>query len=161
MSFGEIYYNSRQALKSQKTSWIHMTLTGEIQGVFCNLVRENLLNYNGPLCIISQIPVLISCSIHLSVVINVPSGPCWSICSGPLSGSASYIVLTQETGLTHCGQDKMDTIFQTSFSNAFSWMKMYKFWLRFHWSLFPRVQLTNSSISSDNGLAPARRQAII
>ena len=25
---------------------------------------------------------------------------------------------------------------------CFSWMKMYKFWLRFHWSLFPRVQLT-------------------
>ena len=26
--------------------------------------------------------------------------------------------------------------------NAFSWMKIYKFRLRFHWSLFPRVQLT-------------------
>ena len=29
----------------------------------------------------------------------------------------------------------MAAIFQT-FSNAFSWMKMYEFWLRFHWSLF-------------------------
>ena len=36
----------------------------------------------------------------------------------------------------------MATIFQTAFSNAFSWMKMYKFPLRFNWSLFPRVQLT-------------------
>ena len=44
--------------------------------------------------------------------------------------------------LTHWGQDKMAAIFQTTFSNAFSWMKMYKFWLRFHWSLFPRVPLT-------------------
>ena len=35
----------------------------------------------------------------------------------------------------------MAAIFQT-FSNAFSWMKMYKFRLRFHWSLFPRFQLT-------------------
>ena len=35
----------------------------------------------------------------------------------------------------------MAAIFQTTFSNAFSWMKMYKFRLRFHWSLFPRVQL--------------------
>ena len=25
--------------------------------------------------------------------------------------------------LTHCGRDKMATIFQTTFSNAFSWMK--------------------------------------
>ena len=44
--------------------------------------------------------------------------------------------------LTHWGRDKMAAIFQTTFSNAFSWMKMFKFRLRFHWSLFPRVQLT-------------------
>ena len=41
--------------------------------------------------------------------------------------------------LTHWGRDKMAAIFQTTFSNAFSWMKMFKFRLRFHWSLFPRV----------------------
>ena len=34
----------------------------------------------------------------------------------------------------------MAAIFQTTFSNAFSWMKMHEFRLRFHWSLFPRVQ---------------------
>ena len=44
--------------------------------------------------------------------------------------------------LTHWGRDKMVAIFQTTFSNAFSWMKMFKFRLKFHWSLFPRVQLT-------------------
>ena len=44
--------------------------------------------------------------------------------------------------LTHWGRDKMAAIFQTTFPNAFSWMKMFKFRLRFHWSLFPRVQLT-------------------
>ena len=31
---------------------------------------------------------------------------------------------------------------QTTFSNAFSGMKLYKFRLRFHWTLFARVQLT-------------------
>ena len=36
----------------------------------------------------------------------------------------------------------MATIFQTTFSNEFSWMKMYKFRSRFHWSLFRRIQLT-------------------
>ena len=35
----------------------------------------------------------------------------------------------------------MDAISQTTFSNAFSWMKMFEFRLKFHWSLFPRVQL--------------------
>ena len=44
--------------------------------------------------------------------------------------------------LTHWGQDKMAAISQTAFSNAFSWMKMYEFRLKFHWSLFLRVELT-------------------
>ena len=44
-------------------------------------------------------------------------------------------------GLPHWSRDKMAAIFQTTFSNAFSWMKMFKFRLRFHGSLFPRVQL--------------------
>ena len=44
--------------------------------------------------------------------------------------------------LTHWGRDKIDAISQTTFSSAFSWMKMYAFWLKFHWSLFVRVPLT-------------------
>ena len=31
---------------------------------------------------------------------------------------------------------------QTIFSKAFSWIKIYEFSLIFHWSVFPRVQLT-------------------
>ena len=38
--------------------------------------------------------------------------------------------------LAHWGRDKMSAISQTTFSNAFSWMKMYGFRLRFHLSLF-------------------------
>ena len=44
--------------------------------------------------------------------------------------------------LTHWGRDKMDAISQTTLSNAFLRMKMLKFWLKFHCSLFLRVQLT-------------------
>ena len=51
------------------------------------------------------------------------------------------------SGLIYWGQNKMDTIFHTTFSNAFSWLKMYEFQLRFHWSLFLRVQLTISPAS--------------
>ena len=43
---------------------------------------------------------------------------------------------------THWGRDKMAAIFQTTLSNAFSWMKMLEFRLKFHWNLFIRVQLT-------------------
>ena len=44
--------------------------------------------------------------------------------------------------LLHWDRDKMDAISQTTFSSAFSWMRMYVFRLKFHWSLFLRVQLT-------------------
>ena len=49
----------------------------------------------------------------------------------------------------------MAVISQTTFSNVFSWMKMYDFRLRFQWSLFLRFQLTKFQ-HSDNGLAPSR-----
>ena len=52
-----------------------------------------------------------------------------------------YMVFNQST-LTHWGRDRMAAISQTTFSIAFSWMKMYEFQLSFHWSLFLRVQLT-------------------
>ena len=37
---------------------------------------------------------------------------------------------------------KMAAISQTTLSNAFSWMKMLEFRLKFHWSLFLSAQLT-------------------
>ena len=47
-----------------------------------------------------------------------------------------------ENYLTHWGRDKMDAISQTTISNRFSWVKIYEFRLKFHWSLFVRIQLT-------------------
>ena len=52
----------------------------------------------------------------------------------------SYPCISVE--LTHWGRDKMDAISQTTFSRAFSSMKIVVFWLNFHWNLFSRVQLT-------------------
>ena len=43
---------------------------------------------------------------------------------------------------THWGRDKMTTVSLTTLSNAFSWMTLLEFRLRFHWSSFLRVQLT-------------------
>ena len=48
----------------------------------------------------------------------------------------------RKTALTHWGRDKMDAIFQTTFSSEFSRMKMDKFRLRFHWNLFLGFELT-------------------
>ena len=44
--------------------------------------------------------------------------------------------------LTYWGRDEMNNISQTTFSNVFCSMKMFESRLKFHWSLFPRVQLT-------------------
>ena len=43
--------------------------------------------------------------------------------------------------LTHWGRDKIAAISQTTFSNAFSWMKINEFCLRFHWNLFLSCKL--------------------
>ena len=42
---------------------------------------------------------------------------------------------------THWGREKMTAIFYTTYSKPFSSMKIV-FWLKFHWNLLPRVQLT-------------------
>ena len=56
-----------------------------------------------------------------------------------------HVTLMAITGITipvpYLG-DKMGDIFQTTFWNVFSWIKIVVFWLKFHWKLFPRVQLT-------------------
>ena len=44
--------------------------------------------------------------------------------------------------LTHFPLDKMAAISQTIFSDTFSWMKSFVFWLKFHWSFFLMLQLT-------------------
>ena len=44
--------------------------------------------------------------------------------------------------LTHWGRDKMVAIFADIIFRCILWMKMFEFWLRYHWSLFLSVQLT-------------------
>ena len=44
---------------------------------------------------------------------------------------------------THWGRDKVADVFQTTFSNADSWMKTSEFRSAFHWSSFLKVQMTN------------------
>ena len=83
-------------------------------------------------------------------------------------GSAQYfldhLLSLVHIELTHWGRDKMDAILQTRISSVFSWMKVLEFRLKFHWSLFLNVTkgpVNNTSIGSNNGSAPSRRQAII
>ena len=42
----------------------------------------------------------------------------------------------------HWGRDKMAAVFLTTFWNAFSWIKIHEFYLRFHWNVFGKFELT-------------------
>ena len=66
----------------------------------------------------------------------IPPG-CVEGLSQLLASVQVYYTLRQRQNGRHFTDDS-----QTTFSNVFSWMKMYEFWLKFHWSLFLRVQLT-------------------
>ena len=55
----------------------------------------------------------------------------------------------------------MADVFQTTFSNAFSWLKIFEVQLKFHWICSQGSNWQYANIVSDNGLAPNRRQAII
>ena len=54
-----------------------------------------------------------------------------------LSYAESGILQRNLMILTHSGQDKMHAILQT----AFSWIRIFVFWFKFHWNLFARFQL--------------------
>ena len=83
-----------------------------------------------------------------------PAGPdvdiCWLYlwrvpscinCTSASMVSPCHWFDVQLSMLTHWGRDNMATIFQTTFSYAFSWMKMNDIRLKFHWSLYLRFQL--------------------
>ena len=75
--------------------------------------------------------------------------------------SEKLISRFKPNNLTHWGHDEMTAIFQTTFSNVFSWMKMYEFRLGFHLGLFLMVQLTTSSIGLDKDLAPLSESMMV
>ena len=56
---------------------------------------------------------------------------------------------------------KWPPFWQTTFSNAFAWMKIIELLFKFHWSFILAVKLTITQHVFDNGLAPNRGRVII
>ena len=65
----------------------------------------------------------------------------WGRGSRPISSVPNFLILLFFSLLTYLSLDKMAAILQMIFSDAFLWMKMYEFWLKFHWGFLFRVQL--------------------
>ena len=114
------------------------------QMVVCNYL--SMLNVNEVKTWMSNYPphktmdIIIYPGHYLSETMLVKEAPRGEIMS------VAFTKLRQSPGLfdllTYWGRDEMNNILQATFSNVYSSMKMFEFRLRFHWSLFPRVQLT-------------------
>ena len=77
---------------------------------------------------------------YMSYFLSLAKTVIWHMMKYTVVISYSYPVCT---GLINTLRwDKMADFFQTTFSNAFSWMKMCEFRLKIHWSLFLKVLLT-------------------
>ena len=79
---------------------------------------------------------------HWCWIITILVSRLITIMGKALTKGQQYVKRFHVAVLTHWGRDKMAAVSQTTLSNAFSWMKMSEFRLRFHWSFFLRVQLT-------------------
>ena len=103
----------------------------------CGLVNQSFYRIQ-----VIHLPILLRvASLRLDVITPIPG---YWIClvreNLSLTKPQQYMNHVHIDGLTHWGRDKMDAISQTTLSNAFLWMKMLEFWLKFHWSLFLRFQ---------------------
>ena len=92
------------------------------------------------LCCSTLLVYIIYITIHKLLYTPPPrSSQTESLNHHPAMGRKCFLA---SVALTHWGRDKMAVIFLTTLSNAFSWIKIFKFRLRCHWRLLPRDQLT-------------------
>ena len=86
--------------------------------------------------------------------LETPSCPLWCQSNDCGINEAEQCIISQDIEfskniptsapeeLTHWARDKMADIFQTTYWNAFSWIKILEFRIQFDWNLFLRVQFT-------------------
>ena len=78
----------------------------------------------------------------LTIDVCIKYWTCRSFRWGHKHAGCCYIRYPSEKYLNTLRPSQMDAIWQTTFSSAFSWIKMFEFLLTFHWSLFLRVEST-------------------
>ena len=109
--------------------------------LFCDIASitcSERLQWQHQMCVLDLRDILLSIMLSNPCFMLVDRHIIW-----PLAKSVTFHYVYNFDGLTYCVRDKMAAILQTAFSNACFWVKiMFEFWLKFPWSLFPRVQLT-------------------
>ena len=88
----------------------------------------------------------LDCTINLNILSAEQNG--WHLADDISKCNFMYKIVVvwlifHQSFLTHWGRDKICTILQTTFSSAFSSIKIFIFWLKFHLNMFPRAQSTS------------------
>ena len=137
IDFAIFFFICFPVLCSKTFGWHHLNITkSRLISPATRLFIQKLIqvaNKTSKLCIIVPF-VLGFCAQRVNNVMIT----CFQVMT------STWFMYSSGGSLTHWGQDKMDAISWTTFSNAFSWIKMFEYRLKFHWSLFLRVQLTIS-----------------
>ena len=118
--------------------WDHNKMVDILQTPFCNFLKDNF-----HLLIQTSLKLVFERPIHKEHWFKSLVPDRHKPVPEPLM--IQFTNMNMQPGLNdlkHWGRGEMAASFQTTFSNTFSWMKMYEFHLIFHWSLFLRFKLT-------------------
>ena len=139
----EVYNTTAMVFGDDGTSWCYASKASIIYQRFrASMYSSTELGY-GLFCLIYWLPLQNNsfCSIFIFSYHPQHLQSCRHI-NAMASQITMVSIVCSTLCLIHWGRDKMAAISQTTFPNAFSWMKMYGFRLRFHCSLFQRFELT-------------------
>ena len=136
-------WSTSTTIRRQVTTWSNVDLSSITNMHYLPTVTNHISNPLSsvhPICINSLINFVLELVSHLLRVKQWKKKnnvALFSMLIGyQLKALLNWFIISS---LTHWGRDN---IFQTTFWKAFSWMKMFDFRLRFHGTLFHRVQLT-------------------
>ena len=112
--------------------------------IFLGIYCKHLELISWPLAKLSLLDVLYDCTTEIMIIaIGCPSKNGTGFILIASVCVTSKLLFTDNTDfINNLRRRKMTAISQTTFSDAFSWMKIYEFRLTFIWNLFLRAQLS-------------------
>ena len=82
---------------------------------------------------------------YINILLQEPNIMCYVLSFFAMVVMLLIFTYTISQQLINWGRDKMAAFLQMIFSSTFSWMKIFEFWSKFHWSLFTRVRPINNT----------------
>ena len=139
-SYRNSFYLQRLAKPTLHMTWISTSVHLQIRDVITHQSAKYKFRLHSTSQPYHQLKVAVW-NFHTTIFVSISWTESLGIC---YTASPFFIKLpiTSTSTVTHLPLNKMAAISQTIFSYAFSWIKSFVFWLKCHWILFLRVQLT-------------------